>query len=229
MAETATIQTEPRTITGKRVRKLRRGGLVPANVYGRGVPSVSIQVPLLELRRVFRSVERNAVVNLQVAGESGTRPVVLREVQRNPVSGEIYHVELFQIDLTRTIQSAAPLVLIGDAPAVSLGGVLVQNLDEIHLEALPMEMPSEVEVDISGLTEFGHGIHVEDLKLPASVRVLADPTTQIVSVLAPRLAAEDEAEEEAAVAAAAVAVAGEEGDSEAGEGGADGAAAEGDA
>ena len=223
MAETATLQTEPRTVTGKQVRTLRRGGLVPANVYGRGVPSVAIQVPLLELRRVFRSVERNAVVNLHVAGESNTRPVVLREVQRNPVSGEIYHVELFQIDLTRMIQSAAPLVLIGQAPAVELGGVLVQNLDEIHLEALPMEMPSEVEVDISSLAEFGHGIHVEDLKLPTGVRVLADQTTQIVSVLAPRLTAEDEEEEAAAVASGGAAA------SEAEDGETDAAASEDDA
>ena len=201
MADRIVLQLEPRAITGKHVRTLRRAGIVPGNLYGRGIASTAVQTPLVELRRVFRAVDRNAVVPAQIQGEAETRPIVLRDVKRHPVTREVLHVDLYQVDLTRLIHSSVAIVLTGEAPAVALGGVLVQNLDHITLEALPMEMPSEILVDVSGLAEFGAAITVSDLVLPAGARVLVDETAQIVSVLAPRLA-EGEAESEVGVAPA---------------------------
>ena len=202
MADELTLQLDRRDVTGKKVKALRRQGLIPANLYGRGIESTAVQASLEEFRRVFRSVPRNSVVKVQIAGEAQTRPAILRGVQRNPVSGDVQHVDLYQIDIHRPVQSDAHLVLIGHSEAQSQGGVIVQNFDSVHLEALPMEMPSEIEVDVSAIKDFGQAIHISDLPLPENVRLLTDPTAVIVTVVAPRLTAEDEAEEAALLAAA---------------------------
>ena len=193
MPDDATLRAQTRSITGSAVKQLRRDGVLPCNVYGRGVDSISIQTPLSELQRVFRAVDRNAVVQMEIDG-GDTVPVVLREVQRHPVNGQLLHVDFYQVDLTRMIHSEARLVLVGDAEAVALGGTLVQSLEYLALEALPLEMPSEVEVDISGLAEFGSSVLVRDITLPEGVRALADEAVAIATVLAPRLVEEEEEE-----------------------------------
>lgn len=194
MPDDPTLTLEPRSLTGKKVKQMRRKGIIPANVYGRGLESVSVQAPLAEFRRVFRAVPRNAVVQARIAGEDRDRPVVLRAVARHPVSREVLHVDLYQVDLTRVIQSSATIVITGRSEAVAVGGTLVQSLDAIPLEALPDAIPSEIVVDVSSLTEFGHSIHVGDLDLPDGVRALTDATAQIVTVVAPRLIEEEEEE-----------------------------------
>lgn len=188
------MRVERRAVLGKAVRRLRQAGVVPANVYGRGAESISIQAPLTEFRRVYRSVDRNAVVQMQIDEDAGTIPVVLREVQRTPVGSEVLHLDFYQVDLTRVIHSEARVVLTGASEAVSLGGTLVQGVDLIMLEALPMEMPSEITVDISGLDEFGTSVLVRDVELPDGVRAVTDGTVAVVTVLAPRVS-EDEEEE----------------------------------
>ncbi len=195
MADEAQLTLNPRAITGKKVRFLRREGVVPGNLYGRGLDSLAIQAPIDEVRSVFRSVPRNSVVQVQVAGEKKTRPVVLRHVDRNPISGEVLHVEFYQVDLDRVIQSDALVKLIGDSEAVANGGTLVLTMDTVALEALPMDMPAEIVIDISDLENFGAAIHVSDLSLPANVRALADETAQVVTVVAPRLEEEEEEDE----------------------------------
>ena len=202
MADELILQLDPRDVRGKKVRVLRRQGVVPANLYGRGIESTAVQAPLAEFQRVFRAVPRNSVVNVQISGEATTRPAVLREVQRHPVSAVVQHVELYEVDVTRVVQSEAQLLLIGHSEAQSQGGVIVQNFDTIQLEALPLEMPAEIEVDVSQIEDFGQAIHVSDLPIPANVRVLTDLAAVVVTVVAPRLTAEDEAEEAAALAAA---------------------------
>lgn len=193
MPDDATLHAQTRSITGSAVKQLRRAGVLPCNVYGRGVESITIQTPLVELQRVFRSVDRNAVVQMEIDG-GDTVPVVLREVQRHPVSGQLLHVDFYQVDLTRAIHSEARVRLIGDAEAVALGGTLVQSLEYLMLEALPLEMPSEIEIEVSGLSEFGSSVLVRDITLPEGVRALADEAVAIATVLAPRLVEEEEEE-----------------------------------
>ena len=194
MPDDITLQLDQRSVTGKRVRYLRRDGIIPGNVYGRGLASVVVQAPLRELRRVFRGHDRNQVVNAQIAGEPGIRPVVLRDVQRHPVTHDVEHVDLYHIDITRPIHSAATVHVVGDeiCPAIILGGVLVLGLGSVMLEALPMDMPSDFTIDISHLEHFGESVHVSDLDLPAGVRALAEPTAQLATIIAPRVAEEDE-------------------------------------
>lgn len=221
MADDLTLQLEPRSITGKRVRRLRRDGIVPGNVYGRGMESISVQASLLELRRVFRAVDRNAVVTAQIDGEGETRPVVLRTVQRHPVTHQVEHVDLYHIDLNRPIHSSAAVHVTGadECQAIAIGGVLVHGLASVMLEALPMDMPSELTIDISGLEHYGQSVHVSDLVLPEGVRALTDPTAQIATVVAPRIEEEEEEVPEEGLEE------GVEGEAAEGEEGAEGAAA----
>ena len=195
-ADGATLQVARRTVLGKAVKRLRSEGIVPANVYGRGAESISIQAPLTEFRRVYRSVDRNAVVQMQIDADAGTIPVVLREVQRTPVGSEVVHLDFYQVDLTRVIHSEARVVLTGASEAVSLGGTLVQSVDSIMLEALPLEMPSEITVDIGGLDDFGMSVLVRDVELPEGVRSVTDGAVAVVTVLAPRVSEEEEEEME---------------------------------
>ena len=190
------LQVETRSVLGKRVKKLRREGLVPGNVYGRGRESTSIQTSDIEVRRIFSAVDRNAVVPISIDGASETIPVVLREVQRHPVSRRILHLDFYEVDLERRIHSEARLVLIGSSEAEAQGGTVVQSLEHLMLEALPTEMPSVIEVDISGLDDFGQSVLVRELTLPEGVVSLTDDAVAVATVLAPRVAEEDEVEEE---------------------------------
>ena len=186
------LQTERRSVTGKKVKQLRRDGIVPGNLYGRGQESVAIQAPLTEVQRVFGAVDRNAVVQMAIDGSNETIPVVLREVQRHPVRRSLLHLDFYQVDLTRAIHSDARVILTGSSEAESLGGTVVQSLEYVTLEALPTEMPSSIEVDVSVLTEFGQSILIRDLTLPKGVTAVTDGTIAVATVLAPRVAEEDE-------------------------------------
>lgn len=214
MADETILRVERRATLGKAVKRLRGEGIVPGNVYGRGRESTAIQATLEEFRRVYRAVDRNAVVQVQIDGEAETVPVVLREVQRKPVGSDVLHIDFYQVDLKRTIHSEARVVLEGSSEAVALGGTLVQSVDLVMLEALPLEMPSEITVDVSGLDEFGMSVLVRDLELPEGVRAISDETVAIVTVLAPRVS-EDEEEEVGAEAEAAEAEGDEESEAEA--------------
>ena len=190
------LQAETRSVLGKKVKRLRRDGVVPGNVYARGEESRAIQSPLNEIRRVFSAVDRNSVVTMSIDGSENTIPVVLREIQRHPVTRQLIHLDFYQVDLTRAIHSEARLVLIGDSEAETKGGTVVQSLELLMLEALPEAMPSVLEIDISVLEDFGHSVLVRDLELPEGVVALTDGAVAVATALAPRVAEEDEEEVE---------------------------------
>jgi large subunit ribosomal protein L25 len=198
------LDVDTREVTGKKVAALRRQGVLPAHLYGKETESQSLQAPVQSIQHLLKTAGRNAIIDLQIHGESDARPVVLRGVQRNPVTGELVHVDFFQISLTEKLRAEVALVLKGEAPAVHVhGGVLLQSLDHVAVEALPTEIPAHVEVDVSGLEALESALFVRDLPIPAGVEVFSDPDQIVVKVEAPRIAAEIAAEEAAAEAAAA--------------------------
>jgi len=197
------LSVAPRSVLGKRVRALRRGGLTPANVYGHGVESRALQIETVTLVRTLRALERNAILSLCIEGEKALRPVMVRDIQRNPVSDRILHVDFYQVSLTEKMRADVPLLLTGKAPAVDdFGGILLQSLESISVEALPADMPSHVEVDISVLSELDSSLHVKDLVLDPKLHVMTDLDVVIARVASPRTGVEAAiAEEEAAAAA----------------------------
>jgi large subunit ribosomal protein L25 len=199
------LSVDPREVTGKKVKSLRRQGIIPAHLYGRGTDSLALQAPQQAVTHLLRTAGRNAIIDLQIGGEPQARPVVLRSVQRDPVSGELVHLDFFQVSLTEKMKVGVPLVLVGEAPAVSVfGGVLLQSLDHLNIEALPTDVPQHVEIDVSHLDALDSALFVRDLPIPSGVHVLDDPGLVVAKVAAPRLAVEVEkaAEEEEAAAAA---------------------------
>ena len=197
MSETALI-VESRASTGKGVaRKLRAAGRIPAVLYGQGKESVPLTIDPRALEKVLRSGGANALLDLTVEGrpELGSPVALVKELQRHPIRGTIVHADLYQVDLTRTVEVEVPVHLVGKAKGLDFGGILEHSLREVALECLPRSIPAAIEVDITNM-ELGDVIHVRDLVLPAGVSLLTDPDLGVVHVALPA------AEETPAVAAA---------------------------
>ena len=190
------FQVDPRVVTGKKVKALRRQGIIPAHLYGRDTESLALQAQTADLTKLLRTASRNAIIDLQISGEGEPRAVVMRGVQRDAITDQLVHIDFFQISLTEKLTANVAIVLTGEAPAVSVhGGVLLQTLDSLAIEALPTQIPQQIEVDISILVELDDARFVRDLTVPDGVEVLADPDQVVVKVSPPKLAAEIEAEE----------------------------------
>ena len=190
-----TYAVELRAVTGKAVKRLRREGTIPGNIYGRGLESVAVQLPWTRAREMLNAHGRNTLIEVQLGGEGDARPVVVRDIGRDPVSGEVHHIDFFQVDLTRTIQADVPIHFTGEAPAVATyGGVFVQALDVVRLEALPDEMPEAVEVSIDSLTELDQSLSVADIVVASGVTNLSVPEQAIAQIARPRLEVEEEEE-----------------------------------
>lgn len=212
----AKLDVAPRETLGKKVRQMRRRGVTPANVYGHRVDSRAVQAETLLLTGLLRQSSRNAIIDLAVEGEPRPRTVVVRDVQRDPVSDQILHVDFFQVSMTERMRTDVPVVLVGTAPAVGThGGVLLQTLDSIAVEALPGDIPPQFDVNVSGLMELEQSVHVRDLAIDSEkVTLHTDVDVVLARVATPRLVAAEEgeaaAEEGAAEAPAEGAPAAEE-------------------
>jgi large subunit ribosomal protein L25 len=190
-------------VLGKKVKALRRSGITPANVYGHRVQSQAVEVDTATLAHTLKTLERNAILSLRIEGEKAARPVIVREVQRDILNDKILHVDFYQVSLAEKMKADVPLILVGKAPAVDeLGGILLQGLDSIAVEALPADIPPHVEVDISSLTTFDSSVHVRDLVIDPKVHILTEGDSVITSVAPPRKVAEAAAAEEEAAAEA---------------------------
>src|SRR4051794_15076510 len=194
------LRAERRAVLGKKVRFLRRDGLVPASLYGPGLTSVALQLAARETEAAMRRISSSTLVPLVMDGEP-TRRVLVREVQRHPTGEQVLHLDLFAVSMNETMRTPVSLAFLGEAPAVKqLEGTLIHNLDAVEVEALPDDLPGRLEVDLSGLESLHSTIHVSDLVAPERVTILTPPETVIVSVAAPRLVAAEEQPAEAAEA-----------------------------
>lgn len=190
-SESISLQAEPRSVTGKGVRFLRRAGITPIHLYGKETDSLALQVDTTVLLGVLARAGRNAPVSLTVEGSATSHFAFIREVQRHPVTEAVLHVDFYQVPVTETMRAAVPVYLIGDAPAVRLlSGILTQALHTVEVECLPLEVPQYVEVDISGLEDFEQGIYVSSLDMGRAVTILTAPEELIVRVNPPRVEVE---------------------------------------
>jgi len=207
--DTTTLTVAPRSVEGSRAnRRLRRTGLVPGVVYGGEGEPIAFQVDARTLRNAL--AHGGAVITLTVEGE-GETPVVLKDQQRHPVTGDTLHIDLLRVDLRQKIGAVVVLELIGgdDAPGVKAGGVLEQVTRELNIEALPNEIPDTIEHDVSAL-EIGDTITLDAVTAPAGVTLLDDLETTIVTLTPPRLSTE--ADEEIETETEVVGEAGAEGE-----------------
>ena len=187
----------PRTVLGKRAKRLRREGVLPGNIYGRGLDSVAVQLPRRDAESLLSTHGLNSLFELAVDGEKDQRPVIVRQVQRHPLSREILHLDFYQVDLARPIQANVPVTLIGEASAVhTYQGILITGLDHVLVEALPAEMPSHIELSVDSLEELDSQLTVADLAVADGVRIMSEPEIMLARIARPRIVAEDEEEDE---------------------------------
>ena len=217
------LTLDAREAHGKANKRLRRTGMVPGVVFGKGEESTPVQVDAKTFETLYRQAGRTSIVNMHLPGKSAVTSGIIKSVQRNPLSGNAIHVDFFLVNLKQEMEIDVPLVFTGEAPAVEeTGGTLLHNLSSIHVKALPTDIPHEIAVDVSVLHSLDVAIHVRDLSLNRDlVTVLTDGDALVATVVPPR-AEEPEPERELteeeleAIAAAE----GEEGEgAEAGEGG----------
>lgn len=187
------FQADPRSVLRSRVRAIRKLGLTPAHVYGRGLAPTNLQADSEQLARLVSQAGTNTPVTLSVTGSSGSLFTFIREVQRHPVTEAILHVDFLQVSMTDKMQAAVPITLVGEPYAVRiLGGMLFQALEAVQVECLPLDLPQSVEVDISALNDFDKTVTVASLSFGDSVTILSDPSELVARVNAPRVADESQ-------------------------------------
>ena len=189
--DTATLQAEPRTVLGKKVKNLRREGITPLHLYGAGQPSDSLQTNTADLRRVLLRVGTSQPVFIHVG--SDRQLAFVQDIQFHPVRREVLHVDLLRVNVAETVQVEVPIFLEGEAPAARmLGGSLLQVLTTVLVECLPLEVPQSFQADVSGIDDFEKSVRVADLGVPEGVTVIT-PLDQVVAhAQAPVAPAEDE-------------------------------------
>lgn len=193
------LKLKKRTLTGRKLKALRRQGILPANIYGKDIKSLAVQLPVQEFKSAFDQAGETNIVELKVHQEAKPRPALITNIHLHPVTGSYLHADFHQVDLTKKVTVDIPIQLVGEAPAVAKGGVLLQLLNEISVEALPNDLPDKFTVDISQLNQIGQGISLKDIKFDtAKVKLLADnPEELIVKIEEP---AKEEEKPEPAVA-----------------------------
>lgn len=175
MPKRKTLKAEKRKVLGRRVKKLRREGILPGNIYGKSTNSTAVQIKGKEFEKLFAETGETEVIDLQIDKEKKTRPVLIRDIQVDPVTNSPLHIDFMQVDLTEKVEAPVPIEFINEAPAVKESkGILLELLSEIEVEALPTNLPLKIEVDISGLGKVDDAIAVADLKLPKGVGVKTD-------------------------------------------------------
>jgi large subunit ribosomal protein L25 len=192
-----TLSLSRRQIIGKKVKTLRRKGIVPVHMYGSGTEALSLQTEALELQQLLPRVGTNVPLSISVEDGSGENICFVREVQRHPVTEEILHVDFLRVDVSQTIQAEVPVNVTGESPAVrDLNGTLLLQLQSILVEALPMNVPASLDVDISGLDNFEKAVYVSDVAVGARVTFITGADEMIARVSAPRIEVEAYEEEE---------------------------------
>ena len=170
-----------RDLTGRKVKKLRREGVLPGNIYGKDVKSLAVQVPAKDFKAAFDQAGETGIIELKVDKETKARPALIHNVHLHPVTDELLHVDFHQVDLTKKVTVDIPIELTGEAPGVNKGGVLVQVLDEIEVEALPTDLPDKFVLDVSTLEEIGQGLTLKDIKVDAAkVKLVTENPEEIV-------------------------------------------------
>jgi large subunit ribosomal protein L25 len=199
MTDQIVLEAKKRTITGKKVNRLRRQGFLPGIIYGKvgkeQLDPIPIQLDLHEVSKTINTLTGSSLITVDVDGEE--YPVILREVQKDIIYGTLRHVDFMAVSLTEKLQTAVPIELIGQAPAeITMAAVVVTGISELEIECLPQDLPDRIEVDATILEDIDSVIYVRDLEIPENIEVLSDPDELVAGVTYVTIEEEEEEEEE---------------------------------
>lgn len=183
------LKVQIREQLGKKVNNLRKKGLIPAELYGHNISNLHLVVNLKDFNKVYKKAGESSIINLIIDDEKFKKPipVLIHDIQKNYLNDEILHIDFYQIKMDEKIRTKVPLKFIGESSAVkNYGGILNKSMFEIEIEALPKDLPHEIEVDISKLQELNQTIYVKDLVLSKSVKVLVDLDNPVATVIIPQ-------------------------------------------
>jgi len=176
------LKATPRSVLGKKTRFLRRQGITPIHVYGHNIKSLALQCDTAELQHLIAQAGRTRLISLEIDSER-PRTVFVREIQRDPITHELLHVDFYQVKKGEKILVDVPIVFVGEAPALKTKGrMLVHGINSLSIECLPGRVPPQIEVDLSQLEEVEQAIHVKDIALGPEVTVRNDPEQLVIKV-----------------------------------------------
>lgn len=187
--EEVILKANHRSVLGKQVKAIRREGKLPAVIYGHNVNPISIELDMHDASRTLTGLAPSTLVTVEVEGEP--HKALVREKQRNKISGMLLHVDFLEVSMKEKLRTQVYIEVTGTSPAVKeFDGILVTGANEVEVEALPQDLPERLVVDLASLKNIGDGLYVRDLDVPEGVKILSDPETMIVLVTAQ--AAEEE-------------------------------------
>jgi len=179
------LDAKKRSVLGSKVKRLRREGWVPGVIYGHGFEPIPLQFDKFDLKSVLSQIGGSQLINIKVDDADGPEFALLREVQRDVITGDLLHVDFYRVMMTETITTEIPLLTTGESPvAEQKEGILLHGVSEIEVECLPGDLVDAIEVDLSELTEIGQAILVGDLAVPSGINILTDPD-EVIARLVP--------------------------------------------
>jgi large subunit ribosomal protein L25 len=187
MAEKIELAVSRREAMGKAAKRLRKAGIIPANIFGHHEPSLAIQLDASAFDRLRRTHGARGIISLHVAGEIQPHTVLIRHVERDAISDKILHIDFFRVSMSERITVKAPLHLTGEAPAVKLeNGVLLHLLDALEIECRASDIPDSLSMDVSSMTAIDDIIYAKDVPLPKNLTLITDPDEPVAKVAATR-------------------------------------------
>lgn len=179
------LTVQAREITGKKVRQLRNAGETPAVLYGHNIKPLNLSVSAADFNKIFDEAGETSLVTLTLAGKKHN--VLIHDFERDPLSGDILHVDFYEVKMDEKIKTKVQLKFVGESAAVKQeNGILIHALSEVEVEALPQDLPKEILTDISSLAVFGDKIKISDLKVSSGVKILAQEEEIVATVVPPR-------------------------------------------
>ncbi len=184
------VKAKKRTVLGNANSALRRMGQVPCVLYGYKIDNVNLVVDISEFGKVYRKTGETTLIDLEIEG-GATQKVLVQDLQVDPLSGKVIHIDFHGINMSEKLEVAVPLKIVGESPAVKeQGGILVKTMDELKVRCLPVDLVHEIEVNISSLATFGSHLRVKDIILPKGLEAVQDANETVITITEPRSDAE---------------------------------------